>query len=116
MLFNKENNKPAIETNKNMSNMKNALTLTILGGLLTTAAVHAQTVNIHIAGSTAFRANAFRAIRAAYDGGAPSSMNPSTATTGTSSVTFSGTMSTFLVRKRSTFSALTTVRCAASLT
>jgi hypothetical protein len=85
-------NKPAIETNKNMSPMKKALTLTILGGLLTSAAVNAQ-VNIHIAGSTAFRANAFRAIRAAFDGGAPATMNPASATTGTSTVTFSGTMS-----------------------
>lgn len=63
-----------------------------MGGLLTTAAVNAQTVNIHIAGSTAFRANAFRAIRASFDGGAPTTMNPANATTGTSTVTFSGTM------------------------
>jgi hypothetical protein len=72
--------------------MKKALTLIILGGLLTSAAVNAQ-VNIHVAGSTAFRANAFRAIRAAFDGGAPATMNPASASTGTSTVTFSGTMS-----------------------
>ncbi len=92
MKFINKDNKPAIETNKNMSPMKKALTLTILGGMFA-AAANAQVVNIHIAGSTAFRANAFRAIRAAYDGGAPTSMNPANATTGTSTVTFSGTMS-----------------------
>jgi len=84
--------KPAIETNNNMSSMKKALILTILGGLATTAAVEGQ-VSIHVAGSTAFRANAFRAIKAAFDGGAPTSINPANASTGTSTVTFSGTMS-----------------------
>lgn len=71
--------------------MKKALSLAILSGWFATGASHAQ-VNIHIAGSTAFRANAFRTIRASFDGGAPTSMNPASASGGTGTVTFQGTM------------------------
>jgi hypothetical protein len=73
--------------------MKKILTMAALGGLFAATTLQAQ-VNIYIAGSTAFRANAFRAIRAAFDGGAPTSMNPPNASGGTSVVTFQGTMST----------------------
>jgi len=72
--------------------MKKALTLAILSGCFATGALHAQ-VNIHIAGSTAFRANAYRTIRASFDGGAPTAMNPANASGGTGTVTFQGTMS-----------------------
>ncbi len=71
--------------------MKKALTLAILSGWFATGALHAQ-VNIHISGSTAFRANAYRGIRTSFDGGAPTSMNPANATSGTGVVTFQGTM------------------------
>lgn len=72
--------------------MKKALTLAVLSGCFATGALHAQ-VNIHISGSTAFRANAYRGIRTSFDGGAPTAMNPANATSGTSIVTFQGTMS-----------------------
>jgi hypothetical protein len=71
--------------------MKKALTLTIIGGILTTLSSEAQI--IHVAGSTAFRANMFRAIGAAFDGQAPLSVNPANASTGTGTVTFTGTIS-----------------------
>ncbi len=72
--------------------MKKALTLALMSGWFATGASHAQ-VAIHIAGSTAFRANAFRAIRTSFDGGAPTSMNPANATGSTGTITFTGTMS-----------------------
>jgi hypothetical protein len=72
--------------------MKKILTMAVLGGLFAASTLQAQ-VNIYIAGSTAYRANAFRAIRAAFDGQAPTSMNPATATTGTGVYTCQGTMS-----------------------
>lgn len=72
--------------------MKKLLTMTVLGGLFAANTMQAQ-INIYIAGSTAFRANAYRAIKAAFDGGAPTLVNPSSAGTGTSVVTFQGTMS-----------------------
>jgi hypothetical protein len=70
--------------------MKKILTMATLCGLFAASTLQAQ-VNIYIAGSTAFRANAFRAIRAAFDGGNPT-MNPPNATTATGVVTFQGTM------------------------
>jgi hypothetical protein len=72
--------------------MKKALTLTLLGGIIGSVAANAQ-VSLYIAGSTAFRANAYRAITTSFDGGAPAFKNPSTAGTGSSQATYVGTMS-----------------------
>jgi len=69
--------------------MKKILTIAVLGGLFAADTLHAQ-VNIYIAGSTAFRANAFRAIEAAYDAGY--TVDPPTASGSTSVVTFQGTI------------------------
>jgi len=71
--------------------MKKILTMAVLGGLFAASTLQAQ-VNIYIAGSTAFRANAFRAVKAAFDGNSWASINPPTASTGTGTYTAQGTM------------------------
>jgi hypothetical protein len=71
--------------------MKKILTIAVLGGLFAASTLQAQ-VNIYIAGSTAFRANVFRAVSAAFDGGAPTTKVPSNAGTGTGIYTLQGTM------------------------
>jgi hypothetical protein len=71
--------------------MKKLLTLTAIGGLLVANNLQAATYSIYVAGSTAFRAIAFRAIKNGFDGGNPT-INPSNAGTGTGLLTFSGTM------------------------
>jgi hypothetical protein len=65
--------------------------MAVLGGLFAASTLQAQ-VNIYIAGSTAFRANAFRAVKAAFDGNSWASINPPTASTGTGTYTAQGTM------------------------
>ena len=72
--------------------MKKILTMAVLGGLFAASTLQAQ-VNIYIAGSTAFRANVFRAVKAAFDGGTWTSINPANASTGTGVYTAQGTMS-----------------------
>lgn len=53
-------------TNRNITkNMKKTLALILLGGLFATAA-HAATKDLYLTGSTAFRANAYRAIKTMY--------------------------------------------------
>ena len=71
--------------------MKKILTIAVLGGLFAASTLQAQ-VNIYIAGSTAFRANVFRAVKAAFDGGTWTSINPANAGTGTGVWTAQGTM------------------------
>jgi hypothetical protein len=72
--------------------MKRTLTLLAAGGLLASATCQAQ-VNIYLTGSTAFRANTYRAIRSIY-GANLTSQNPadSSNTTGSNVVTWSGTI------------------------
>jgi hypothetical protein len=72
--------------------MKKILTMAVLGGLFAASTLQAQ-VNIYIAGSTAFRANVFRAVKASFDGGTWTSVNPPSASTGTGVYTAQGTMS-----------------------
>ncbi len=69
--------------------MKKILTLAVFGGLLAATTLQAQ-VEIFICGSTAFRSNAYRAIRTMFDGGAPS-MSPAT-TSSSTAMTFQGTI------------------------
>ena len=69
--------------------MKKILTIAALGGLFAAGTAQAQ-VNIYLSGATAFRANVFRVISATMDPGY--TMNPANAGTGTSVVTFQGTM------------------------
>jgi hypothetical protein len=71
--------------------MKKLLTIAVLGGLFAAGTLQAQ-VNIYIAGSTAFRANVFRAVKAAYDGGTWTTIVPASAGTGTGVWTATGTM------------------------
>jgi hypothetical protein len=71
--------------------MKKILTMAVLGGLFAASTLQAQ-VNIYIAGSTAFRANVFRAIQYAYDGHASATIMPPNAGTGTGTYTTTGTM------------------------
>ena len=71
--------------------MKNILTMAILGGLFAASTLQAQ-VNIYIAGSTAFRGNAFRAIKAAFDGNTWTTVVPASASTSTGVYTAQGTM------------------------
>jgi hypothetical protein len=71
--------------------MKKIATIAVLGGLFAASTLQAQ-VNIYIAGSTAFRANAFRAVKAAFDGGTWTSINPANASSGTGVYTAQGTM------------------------
>ena len=65
-------------------------------GLAFASIASAQTVDITISGSTAFRADAYRSIRSMYDGGAPALQNPvhvsNSNTGGSNIVTFSGLM------------------------
>jgi len=72
--------------------MKKILTIAALGGLFAASTAQAD-VNIYIAGSTAFRANVFRAVTTAFDGGAPTKINPANAGTGTGVYTAQGTIS-----------------------
>jgi len=67
--------------------MKKILTLAVFGGLLAATTLQAQ-VEIFICGSTAFRSNAYRAIRSMFDGGAPA-MSPAT-TSSSGAMTFQG--------------------------
>ena len=64
-----------------------------LGGLLTASTLQAQ-VEIYITGATAFRANAYRSIRAMFgnQGGAQTGQNPAHDASGANQVTFCGTM------------------------
>jgi hypothetical protein len=71
--------------------MKKILTIAALGGLFAASTLQAQ-VNIYIAGSTAFRANVFRAVQYAFDGHASTSINPANASTGTGVYTAQGKM------------------------
>jgi len=71
--------------------MKKILTMAVLGGLFAASTLQAQ-VNIYIAGSTAFRANVFRAVKNAFDGGTYSSIYPAAAGTGTGTYVMQGTM------------------------
>ncbi len=70
--------------------MKKLLLIAAMGGLLAATTVQAQ-VSIYIAGSTAFRANAYRVIKAMYDGGNPL-VNAQGKGSGASLMTFQGTM------------------------
>ena len=72
--------------------MKKILTIAALGGLFAAGTLQAQ-VNIYIAGSTAFRANVFRSVKAAFDGGPWTSINPPSASSGTGVYTAQGTVS-----------------------
>ncbi len=76
--------------------MKKLLTLALFGGLFAATTLQAQ-VNIYISGSTAFRANAWRAITNLY-GSNLTGQNPGGATannSGASLVTLTGTMPIF---------------------
>jgi hypothetical protein len=78
--------------------MKHLLTFVTLGGLLTAATAHAQ-IDFYLTGSTAFRANTYRSIRAMYgnQGGALTGQNPADGggnASGSNIVTFAGTMPT----------------------
>lgn len=78
--------------------MKHLLPCLTLGGLLTAASVQAQ-IDFYITGSTAFRANTYRAIRTMYtdQGGTLTSQNPadnSGAAANSNLVTFAGSMPT----------------------
>lgn len=76
--------------------MKKLLTLMTLGGLLTASTLQAQ-VEFYITGATAFRANAYRSIRAMFgnQGGTLTGQNPADNggnASGSNIVTFVGTM------------------------
>ena len=78
--------------------MKYLLPCLTLGGLLTAASLQAQ-IDFYITGSTAFRANTYRAIRTMYpdQGGTLTSQNPadnSGAAANSNVVTFAGSMPT----------------------
>jgi hypothetical protein len=75
--------------------MKKILTLAVFGGLLAATALQAQSVQIYVCGSTAFRSNAYRAIRSMFDGGAPTSQNTlgSANNSGAGQMTFQGPIS-----------------------
>jgi hypothetical protein len=72
--------------------MKKTIATLMLGGLFA-AGAHAQTINIHITGSTAFRANNYRAIRSLYGAGLVS-QNPADPASSKNQVTWTGTMPT----------------------
>ena len=74
--------------------MKKILTLAVFGGLLAASTLQAQ-VQIYICGSTAFRSNAYRAIRSMFDGGAPTYQNTlgSANNSGAGQMTFQGNIS-----------------------
>ena len=71
--------------------MKKLLLIAALGGLFAATAAQAQ-VSIYVCGSTAFRSNAYRAIRSMFDGGAPTSQNTlgSANNSGAGQMTFQG--------------------------
>jgi len=70
--------------------MKKLLTILAAGGLMAAATVQAQ-VDIYITGSTAFRANSYRSIRAIY-GANLTSQNPAHDASAQNQVTFQGTI------------------------
>src|SRR5258706_7779799 len=72
--------------------MRNIAKLLLLGGLFAAAAAQAQ-VDFYITGSTAFRANAYRSVRALY-GANLVNQNPANSgtTSGSNIVTFTGTL------------------------
>jgi hypothetical protein len=69
--------------------MKKILTLAVFGGLLAATTLQAQ-IQVYICGSTAFRSNAYRAMRSMFDGGSPA-MSPAT-TSSSGAMTFQGTI------------------------
>jgi hypothetical protein len=73
--------------------MKKTLLIAALGGLFAATVAQAQ-VSVYVCGSTAFRSNAYRAIRSMYDGGAPTSQNTagSANNSGAGQMTFQGTI------------------------
>jgi hypothetical protein len=76
--------------------MKKLLTLALVGGIFAATSLQAQ-VNIYISGSTAFRANAWRAITNLYGGGLTGqnpggTVNLATNNSGASLCTLTGTM------------------------
>jgi hypothetical protein len=73
--------------------MKKILSIATIGALFAAMTVQAQT-SIYIAGSTAFRSNAYRAIRAMFDGGQPTSQNTGATAnnSGAGQMTFQGTI------------------------
>jgi hypothetical protein len=78
--------------------MKKLLTLLTLGALVTAGTVQAQ-IDFYITGSTAFRANTYRSIRAMYvsQGGSLTGQNPADGggnASGSNVVTWAGTMPT----------------------
>jgi hypothetical protein len=70
--------------------MKKTLLIAALGGLFAATTLQAQQA-IYICGSTAFRANAYRSIKALFDGGAPQ-VNAQGAGSGATLMTFQGTI------------------------
>jgi hypothetical protein len=81
--------------------MKKSIILSVFGGLLLATSLQAQT-HIYVSGSTAFRSNAYRAIRSLYDAGFSENEGaltgtvdaPTTNNSGAGVMTWSGTMST----------------------
>ncbi len=69
--------------------MKKILTMAVFGGLLAATSLQAD-VQVYVCGSTAFRSNAYRAIRSMFDGGNPTG-NPGVGS-GSGQMTFTGTM------------------------
>ena len=70
--------------------MKKIMLIAALGGLFAATAAQAQTA-IYICGSTAFRSNAYRAIKAMFDGGNPA-VNAQGKGSGAGMMTFQGTI------------------------
>jgi hypothetical protein len=71
--------------------MKKLASILLAGGLWAAATAQAQ-VDIYVTGSTAFRANAYRSIRALYGAGL-ANQNPAHDASGQNQVTFQGTIS-----------------------
>jgi hypothetical protein len=85
------NNKNKKSTHNPTTTMKRLLALVTLGGLFAAATAHAQ-VDVYITGSTAFRANTYRSVRAIY-GANLTGQNPSDPNgSGSNSVTWAGTI------------------------
>jgi hypothetical protein len=75
--------------------MKKTLAFLALGGLFAATTAQAQ-VDVYLTGSTAFRANAYRSIRALFTGhGTLTSQNPADPASGANQVTWSGTLTNF---------------------
>ena len=93
-ILTQENN---IKNTKREHIMKKLLTILTVGGLYAAATAQAQQVDLYITGSTAFRSNTYRSIRALY-GANLTGQNPADAggnASGSNIVTWSGTMSAF---------------------